>query len=163
MPRPTALDRLMKLARIDLARAHRQPSGLRIVGATIIYLAGSLLADAAIVAIGTKVFPSTKGYVHFRFSDYGKWTVIGVLIACTGWPIVIRISAAPSWIFFRLAILVTLVLWAPDLYILHQGQPAKAVALLMVMHLAMAAVTYNALVRFAPVRPRQEPALSSST
>ncbi len=57
---------------------------------------------------------------------------------------------------FRLAILVTLVLWLPDLYILAKGQPAQAVAVLMCMHLAVALVTYNALVHIAPVRPGSE-------
>ena len=118
--------------------------------ATIVALAGSVLADAAIVAVGTSVFPSTKGYVHFQFSDYGELTVIGVLGACVAWPAVTRISSAPRWLFFRLAILVTLVLLLPDLYILHQGQPGEAVGILMVMHLAIASVTYNALVRMAP-------------
>jgi len=37
---------------------------------------------------------------------------------------------------------------------LKQGQPAKAVAVLMCMHVAIALVTYNALVRLAPVRAR---------
>jgi hypothetical protein len=50
---------------------------------------------------------------------------------------------------------VTLVLFLPDLYILKQGQPAKAVAVLMLMHLAIALVTYNALVRLAPLRSRR--------
>ena len=49
-----------------------------------------------------------------------------------------------------MAVLVTLVLWLPDVYILVKGQPAKAVAVLFVMHLAIALVTYNALVRLAP-------------
>ena len=106
------------------------------------------------MAIGEAVFPSTKGYVHFQFSDYSKLTIIGVIIACAAWPIVTRISSAPRWLFFRLAIVVTLVLLLPDLYILHQGQPPRAVAVLMCMHLAIAVVTYNALVRLAPVRPR---------
>jgi len=44
------------------------------------------------------------------------------------------------------------VLWLPDVYILHQGQSADAVAVLMTMHLLIALVTYNALVRMAPVR-----------
>ena len=48
--------------------------------------------------------------------------------------------------------LVTLVLWLPDVYILVNGQPAKAVGFLFAMHLAIALVTYNALVRLAPVR-----------
>ncbi len=147
------VDRLMKLARLDWTPSHRQPSGVRLVIATIVSLLGSLIADGAIVAVGTRVFPSTKGYVHFHFSDYGKLTVIGVLIACAAWPVVTRISNDPRWLFFRLAIVVTLVLLLPDVYILHQGQPGKAVGVLMVMHLAIALVTYNALVRIAPARP----------
>ena len=106
-----------------------------------------------LVVIGEAVFPSTKGFAHFQFSDYAKLTVVGVIIACVAWPIVTRISSAPRWLFFRLAILVTLVLWLPDLYILHLGESAKAVAVLMVMHLAIAVVTYNLLVHIAPVRP----------
>ena len=147
------VDRLMKLAKLDWTPPHRQPSGVRLVIATIVSLLGSLIADGAIVAVGKRVFPSTKGYVHFHFSDYGKLTVIGVLIACAAWPVVTRISSEPRWLFFRLAILVTLVLWLPDVYILHQGQPAKAVGVLMLMHLAIALVTYNVLVRIAPARP----------
>ena len=53
--------------------------------------------------------------------DYAKLTVVGVIIACVAWPIVTRMSSAPRWLFFRLAILVTLVLWLPDLYILYMG------------------------------------------
>jgi hypothetical protein len=161
VPQTAPFDRLMKLARIDVAPSHTQPSAVWVGIATIVSLIGSLVVDAVIVAIGTRVFPSTKDYVHFRFSDYGKLTVIGVLIACAGWPVVTRISCAPRWLFFRLAILVTLVLWLPDLYILHQGQPAKAVAILMLMHLAIALVTYNALVRIAPVQPKQKGSVGS--
>jgi uncharacterized membrane protein YraQ (UPF0718 family) len=75
-----------------------------------------------------------------------------VIIACLAWPVVTRISSAPRWLFFRLAIVVTLVLWLPDLYILYGGESARAVAVLMVMHLAIALVTYNCMVRIAPVR-----------
>ena len=52
------------------------------------------------------------------------------------------------------AIAVTLVLWLPDLWILSKGQPAKAVAVLMAMHLAIAVVTYNSLVHLAPPHRR---------
>jgi hypothetical protein len=51
-----------------------------------------------------------------------------------------------------MAVVVTLLLWLPDLWILADGQPPRAVAVLMVMHLAVALVTYNLLVRLAPVR-----------
>jgi len=98
------------------------------------------------------VFPADKGYVHFQFSDYAKLTIIGVLIACIGWPIVARVTSDPRWVFFRLAILVTIVLLLPDLYIWHSGQPWHAVLFLAFMHLAIALITYNLLVHVAPVR-----------
>src|SRR5271156_5785416 len=128
---------LLDIVKVDFAPKHRQPSAARYILATVVALFGSLVAAAVLVALGEAVFPSTKGYSHFQFSDYSKLTIIGVIIACLAWPIVTRISSAPRWLFFRLAIAVTLVLWLPDLYILHQGQPAQAVAVLMVMHLAI--------------------------
>ena len=118
--------------------------------ATVVSIAGSLAADAMLVAVGTRLFPSTNGYEHFQFLDYAKLTVVGVMIACLAWPVVTRISSAPRWVFLRMAVIVTTVLWLPDLYILAMGQPAKAVLVLMVMHLAIGLVTYNALVHLAP-------------
>jgi hypothetical protein len=147
------LEEIMSMSRLDFSPPHRPPSPARVVVATLASIVGSLVADALLVVVGEAIFPGTKGYVHFRFSDYAKLTVIGVIIACVAWPVVARLSSAPRWLFLRLAILVTLFLWLPDLYILHQGQPAKAVAVLIVMHLAIALVTYNLLVRAAPVRP----------
>ena len=149
---PTSLGRALGLVRVDLAPAHRQPSSLQVAIATAVSVAGSLAVDALLVVIGQAVFPSTKGYAHFQFSDYSKLTVIGVLIACAAWPIVTRISSDPRWLFFRLAIAVTLVLWLPDLWILHLGQPVQAVLVLMLMHLAIAVVTYNSLVHIAAIR-----------
>jgi hypothetical protein len=149
---PAILARAAALARIDPSPPHRTPSPWRLAVATVVALGASLGADAALVAIGEALFPGTRGYGHFQFSDYGELTVIGVLIACAGWPVVVRVSSAPRWLFARLAVLVTLFLWLPDLYILHLGQPPKAVAVLMTMHLAIALVTYHALVRIAPAR-----------
>ncbi len=99
------------------------------------------------------MFPATKGYSHFQFSDYAKLTLIGVIIASAAWPIVTRVTSAPRWLFFRLATLVTIILWLPDLYLLYKGEPAEAVAVLMIMHVVIAAVTYSALVHLAPVGP----------
>jgi len=156
VPAETLIDRSFDLLRIDFKPKHAQPSVLRVLLSTVVALVGSLVADAILVAIAKAVFPSTKDYPHFVFSDYGKLTVVGVIVACIAWPIVTRISSAPRWLFFRLAIVVTLVLFLPDLYILKQGQPAKAVAVLMCMHLAIALVTYNALVHLAPVGPERD-------
>jgi hypothetical protein len=152
------LSKAMSLVHLDFAPDHKQPSAGRVVLATVVSIVGSLLADAVLVVIAQAVFPSTKGYVHFQFSDYAKLTVIGVLIACVAWPITTRVTSQPRWMFLRMAILVTLVLWLPDVYILAKGQPAKAVGFLFLMHLAIALVTYNALVHLAPVRALRRPA-----
>jgi Family of unknown function (DUF6069) len=149
---PPSLERALGLVRVDFAPARRQPSAARVTAASVLSVAGSLAADAVLVVIGTAIFPSTRGYVHFQFSDYAKLTVIGVVIACLAWPVVTRITSEPRWLFFRMAIAVTLVLLLPDLYILAGGQPPRAVAVLIVMHLAIAVVTYNCLVHVAPVR-----------
>lgn len=147
--------------KLDFSPPPEQPSTLRVVFASSIALAGSLLADALLVAIGTAVFPATRGYVHFGFLDYGRLTTIGVIVACAAWPVVTRITSTPRELFFRLAVLVTLVLFIPDLYILHQGQRADAVGTLMCMHVAIALVTYNALIRISPVPRAALPKTSS--
>ena len=141
------------LVHLDFSPKHRQPLPGRVVLAAVASIVCCLVADFILVVIGEAIFPATKGYVHFRFSDYGKLTVIGVIIASAAWPVVTRVTSAPRWLFSRLAVLVTLFLWLPDLYILYRGQPARAVAVLMVMHLAIALVTYNLLVHVAPVGP----------
>ena len=147
------LKQLASTAGIDLWPRHGQPKISRVVLATLAAIAGSLAADALLVVIGQAIFPGTRGYVHFQFHDYARLTVIGVIIACAAWPVITRVSADPRWLFLRLAILVTLVLWMPDVYLLYRGQPADAVAVLFVMHLAIAVVTYNLLVRLAPTGP----------
>jgi hypothetical protein len=150
---PSAANRALRLFRVDFTPGHRQPSAASIIVATVVSVVGSLAADALLVVIGEAVFPSTKGYAHFQFPDYCKLTVIGVIIACVAWPVVTRISSSPRWLFLRMAVAVTLVLWLPDVYILAGGQPAKAVAVLFAMHLAIALVTYNALVHIAKIKP----------
>lgn len=147
------LKQTASLARLDFSPPHRPPLISRVAAATVASVIGSLVADALLVLMGEAIFPATKGYAHFRFSDYARLTIIGVIIAGAAWPVVARITSAPRWLFLRLAVLVTLFLWLPDLYILYKGQPADAVAVLMVMHVAIALVTYNLLVRSAPVRP----------
>jgi len=149
---PNLVERALDRAHIDLSPPHRQPEWWRMALATVLSVLLSLAADAALVAIGTRVFPSTKGYVHFEFHDYARLTVVGVVIACMAWPIVTRVCTKPRWLFLRLAVLVTLVLLLPDLYIWLKGQPAKAVLVLVCMHLAVALITYNLLVHLAPVR-----------
>jgi hypothetical protein len=155
---PEPVIRGLRLFRVDFAPVRQQPSAVSVLVATVASVAGSLAADALLVVIGQALFPATKGYAHFQFSDYAKLTVIGVVIACVAWPVVTRISSAPRWLFSRMAVAVTLVLWIPDVYILALGQPPRAVAVLFAMHLAIAVVTYNCLVHLARTgEARQHP------
>ena len=152
---PQSLRRLLAVFHVDFRPVGR-PSTSGLLFAIVVAIVGSLLADYLLVRLGVKVFPSTRGFVHFQFSDYAKLTIIGVVIACIGWPIVAKVSSRPRWLFALAAVVVTLVLFLPDLWIWHQGSPAKAVFVLMWMHVAIALVTYYSLVLLAPVRrPRR--------
>ena len=151
---PSAVvDRALALARVELSPRHRMPHPAAVATGTALSVGLCLLADALLAKAGTALFPSTRGYVHFQFADYAKLTVIGVVIACLAWPVVVRLSSEPRWVFARLAVLVTVVLLLPDLYIWLTGQPGRAVLVLVAMHLAIALITYNVLVRVAPARP----------
>ncbi|MHB1516928.1 MAG: DUF6069 family protein [Acidimicrobiales bacterium] len=148
-------DRFLRLARVDgigSGAPHRGPRRVRFVAASIASVVGSLIACAVLVADGEALFPPIGGFVQFRLYDYGSLTVAGVIVACAAWPIVVRVSSDPRWLFFRLAIFVTLFLFLPDLYILARGASPAAVSVLMTMHLAVALITYNLLVRVAPPR-----------
>jgi hypothetical protein len=151
MSEPSWTDRVLAATRLEWNPTPHPPSTVRTAVAAFAALAGSLAVDALLVAAGTRLFPSTVGYVHFRFTDYGELTAVGVLAASLAWPVTTRMTSAPRWLFLRMAVVVTLILWLPDLWILAQGQPPRAVAVLMVMHLAIAVVVYNCMVRIAPV------------
>ncbi len=136
--------------------AREQPSETRFLGVAVLAILASLAVNAVIVVIAGHLDPAIENYSHFHFDDYGTLTVVGVVCACVAWSVVRHVSSSPRWVFLRLAILVTIVLWIPDLYLFTKHEPASAVAVLMIMHLAVALVTYNLLVRGAsssPTRP----------
>jgi hypothetical protein len=139
----------LRALRLDFRPGH-QPSTSSVLLASLVALGGSLLADYLLVRAGTAIFPATKDFVHFQFSDYAKLTIIGVVIACVGWPLATRLTSTPRQLFLRLAVIVTVILLIPDAWIWLRGEPGKAVFVLVWMHLAIALVTYNALVCIAP-------------
>lgn len=146
----TFLEPLLARCRVDFVPADPQPAWGRVVLATVVALAASLGADAAVVAVGRRVFPSTVHFAHVAVSSYAKLTVIGVLVACAAWPVVTRVSSRPRWVFLRAAVAVTVVLLAPDAYLWLKHESHAGILVLVVMHLVIAVVTYNALVRIAP-------------
>lgn len=151
LPRP--LRGLASAARLEARPSHRLPHPVLYVLASAVAVAASLGCDRGIVALATAHWPHLRDYPHFQFADYARLTVPGVLVACAGWPVVVRVSAAPRALFAFLAVVVTIVLFAPDLYLRATGQSTRAVLVLMSMHVAIAIVTYAALVVLAPPRP----------
>lgn len=158
------IDPLLQRFKIDLIALRSGPKRGALVVASSVAVLGSIIADAVIVWLASTVFPSIAQYPHFQFFDYSRLTVIGVLIACAGWYIIPHFAIDARWLFSRIAILTTLVLFIPDMYILVFGAPFLAVLVLMSMHIAIAFVTYYALVLLAPpVRPMETLELEGSS
>ena len=125
---PESLQPVLRAFRIDF-KPLTPPSPIRLLFATIVAMAGSLLADWLLARL----------------------TIIGVAIACAGWPLVTTLTSQPRRLFLQAAVAITIVLLAPDAYIWHNGASGKAVFVLIWMHVAIAIVTYNSLVHLAPV------------
>jgi hypothetical protein len=65
-------------------------------------------------------------------------------------------NSRPKWLLTRLAALVTALFLIPDFLLLGTpGNPTGPVVILMLMHLAIAVITYTALTKIAPLRWRR--------
>ncbi len=126
------------------------PSGVRVAMVTLLAAVACLTINAIIVWLAGAFDPSIAHFSHFRFFDYGTLTVLGVACAGAAWLVATRTVASPQRTFFRVAIVVTLVLWSPDLWLLVRHEPSRAVLTLVIMHAVIAVITYNLLVRVAP-------------
>ena len=131
----------------------RRPRPVRLVLASIVALTGSLLACSVLVLLGVRAFPATAGYVHFQFADYAKLTTIGVLVGCVAWPVFCAVFVRPRLLYIWAAIAASVVLLAPDAWILLHSAPLEAVVVLVAMHVAVAAITLTALIFLAPAVP----------
>jgi hypothetical protein len=118
---------------------------------TALAAGASVAANFALVRLATAFDPSLQHYSHFRLSDYGTLTVVGVICAGVAWYLATRNLAAPRHTFFRVAVVSMVVLWMPDVWLFIKHEPTRAVIYLIVMHLAIALITYNLLVFAAPV------------
>ncbi|NNN02849.1 MAG: hypothetical protein HKL87_02480 [Acidimicrobiaceae bacterium] len=144
------IERQLVRLHVDWAPTREPASPLRTLLVFLVSLGGALAANAALVKIATTATPSLRSYPHFRFVDYGSLTALGIVGACAAWYVVSRISSAPRWFFFRLALGVTALFFLPDVWLLAGGQPVRGVLTLAGMHVVMALWTYNLLVRGAP-------------
>jgi hypothetical protein len=146
----SGLQRLMHWARVDFPDPVRPAKTSSVVVATLVALVVSLIADALLVFVGREAFPSSAHYSHFAFFDYGSLTAIGVLGAGATWAAVTKISSAPRWLLARLALVVSVLLLLPDLWLLAKHEPVGGVGILMCMHVVIAVVTFFSLVWLAP-------------
>jgi len=113
----------------------------------------SLAADLMLATIGQATYTVPASFGKFSFGTYALLTVLGVAGATTTWAAVARLSSRPKWLLTRMAALVTALFLIPDFLLLGtRGNPAGPVAILMLMHLVIAVITYTALTELAPVR-----------
>ena len=129
------------------------PTLRRVAAAGLAAAAVSLAADLVLVAVGQAVFTVPASFGKFAFGTYALLTVLGAAGATAAWWAVTRLSSRPQWLLIRLAALVTALLLIPDFLLLGtRGNPTGPVVILMLMHLAIAAITYLTLIKVAPAR-----------
>ena len=151
---PPSARRVASLIRADLPGIAGTPRPARFLIAAVVAVGLSLLACAAVAAATIALVPALRSYGHLEVQDWAKLTVVGIVLASLGWPIAGLIWARARRPFLVLTVVVTVVSFVPDLWILRQGQPASGVLVLAIMHVAVAVVTYPALVLIAPQRSR---------
>ena len=136
--------------------AHPMPSALRVAVMTVLSALASIVVNAGLVWLAKASDPSLQRYSHFRLWDYGTLTAVGVVAAGAAWYVATRSLPSPRHTFFRVAVVVTLALWVPDVWLLIKHEPTRAVVFLVIMHAAVALITYNFLIYGAPVGAREQ-------
>jgi hypothetical protein len=134
--------------------ARASPSAPRVAVITVLAALASIAVNAGLVWLATSFDTPLQHYSHFRLSDYGTLTAVGVVGAGAAWYVVTRTFTPPRRTFFRVAVVVMVALWVPDGWLFIKHEPTRGVVFLMIMHLAVALITYNLLVFAAPARDR---------
>jgi len=141
----------MTAATIEQAR----PTARLLARAIGIASIGSALATSVIAFVAHAAGVSDD-FDPIAPSDYLTLAVIGVGLASLSWFAIARRTANPRTILTRLVPAVVLISFIPDLLLgVSQSEPGTtwgAVAWLMLMHLAVAAITVPTLARVIPVR-----------
>jgi hypothetical protein len=159
-PRRSALGlRPARLTRTGSAPRAVPPTFRRLAAAGLAAAAVSLAADVVLATIGQAAFTVPASFTKFSFATYGLLTILGIVGATVAWGVVTRLSSRPRWLLIRLAAGVSALLLIPDFLLLGTpGNPTGPVMSLMLMHLAIAAITYSVLVRVAPSSASAAPA-----
>jgi len=138
-------------AGIGPAAATIPPAHWRLAAAGLAAAAVSLAADIVLATVGRAAFTVPASFGKFSFGTYALLTVLGIAGATATWGAVTRLSSRPKWLLTRLAALVTALFLIPDFLLLGTpANPTGPVIILMLMHLAIAVITYTALITLAP-------------
>ncbi|MFW8745312.1 DUF6069 family protein [Mesorhizobium japonicum] len=137
---------------LDLPLGRAQPRWWRWLIAAVVAGAASVGASAVLAVAGIAWIPGSASYEHFQPGDYVKLTLAGVAAGVVVWPLVTLLSTRAAGLYIALAVVATIVSFAPDLWILHLGQLPAEVLVLAIMHVAVAVVTVAALLLIAPQR-----------
>ncbi len=152
-PRSSLAQRASRLAGTGPAPQAAPPTHRCLAAASLAAAAVSLAADIVLATAGRAAFTVPASFGKFSFATYGLLTVLGVIGATVTWGALTRLSSRPKWLLTRLALLATALFLIPDFLLLGTpGNPTGPVVILMLMHLAIAAITYTALINIAPVR-----------
>ena len=128
---------------------------MRIVLATAIALVIAVPVDLAIEAFARQAFAVSPEFEPFQ-GTVAPYTAGGVVLAGVSFAVLQRFVRDVTRVYVRLAIVVLVLSWIPDLALLFINEPGAtlpAVASLMVMHAVAAAIVVTLLVRIAG--PRQ--------
>ena len=146
----------MTAATIEQAR----PTARLLARAIGIASIGSALATS-VIAFVAQAAGVSDDFDPIAPSAYLTLAVIGVGLASLSWFAIARRTANPRTILTRLVPAVVLISFIPDLLLgVSQSEPGTtwgAVAWLMLMHLAVAAITVPTLARVIPVRDAIDP------
>ena len=127
---------------------------MRAALATAVALIIAIPVDLAIEAFVRQAFSVSSDFPPFQGS-VGPYTAGGIVLAGVVYVVLPRVVHDADRVYVRIAIVVLVLSWIPDvalLFINEPGASVPAVASLMVMHAVAAAIVVTSLVRIAGAR-----------
>jgi hypothetical protein len=124
---------------------------VRIVLATAIALIVAVPLELAIEAFARQTFAVSTDFPPFQGS-VGPYTAAGIVLAGVVYAVLRRVVHDADRVYVRIAIVVLVLSWIPDVALLFINEPGAtvlAVASLMVMHAVAAAIVVTSLVKIA--------------
>jgi hypothetical protein len=139
-----------------LTNGTRTVSWKNTAAAAAIGAVGSLVVNSVIALLAKAIFDIPDEFQPLTLPVYGFLTVVGAIIGAVVWHLIVARSRNASGVLRVLVPTVVVLSLIPDVMLLaNESQPGTTTAgvvALMLMHVAVAAVTVAALRRFTPPR-----------